>query len=652
MYKKKTGFFLCISLVLVFLGAFFAHLYNSNFGQVNVVPIDYITQDGIKMHAILYIPDSATDKAPVSAVVACHGYNNTAEVQDMNSIELSRRGFVVMAIDAYWHGLSGGSSRNMMNLNADGSKRDIVYDMGTYSALQYLGTLPFVDKESIGMVGHSMGCATIQSGALRAFRAHEKDSSVVVPKALLLTSNAFSTNAEMTELAYADYAVNVGVVYGKYDEWAENMWQVPQNPTHVYRGSEINLSLKAAAGMGFANPKFDTYYKAGDSQPLSREEAVAAANNNALRIIYQPSIDHPQVHFSSAAEAMILDYFSVSLREGETTIPFDEQIWMRKEFFNLVSFLGYFLFMIPFALLLLETPYFKTLVRPEPLAPSVTATKENKLTYWVIYFICLLPAPLLFYWAVGYPIDIASMGRSVPTVLPTGEYFVMPAANGLVVLNVALTVILLVIFIFTYKCIMKKNGVTIDNLGLKLQLGEVGKALLLALITFAASYMLLVLATFFFGVDFRFFVFSIKTLSVPKLWILLKYLPFFAIFFILNSLLLNSFTRIRGAGEWWNILLMIGANCGGFLVLFLLDYGALVYTGIKMFPYVPYPGGDATSALAGLFVWNMLFILPIAAIFARICFKKTGSIWLGGFLNSLVVTLFALSNSVVAAGWL
>jgi dienelactone hydrolase len=652
MTKKGTRFLLGISLVLVLAGAFFAHLYNTNFGQVNVVPIDYITQDGIKMHAILYIPNSATDKTPASAVVACHGYNNTAEVQDMNSIELSRRGFVVMAIDAYWHGLSGGSSRNMMNLNADGSKKDIVYDMGTYSALQYLGTLPFVNKKSIGMVGHSMGCATIQSGALRAFQAREKDPSVVVPKALLLTSNAFTTNAEITKLAYADYAVNVGVVYGKYDEWAENMWQTPQNPTHVYRGSEINLSLKAAAGMGFASPKFDTYYKFGDPRPLSREEAVVAAKDDALRIIYQPLIDHPQVHFSSAAEAMILDYFSVSLREGETTVPFDEQIWIWKEFFNLVAFLGYFLFMIPFALLLLETPYFKTLIRPEPLAPSVTAARENKYTYWGIYFLCLLPAPLLFYWAVGYPIDIASMGRSVPTVLPTNDYFVMPAVNGLVVLHVALTVILLVIFILTYQLVMKKNGVTIDNLGLKLQLGEAGKALLLALITFAASYALLVLATFFFGVDFRFFVFSIKTLSVPKFWILLKYLPFFAIFFILNSLLLNSFTRIRGASEWRNILLMIGANCGGFLVLFLLDYGALAYTGIKMFPYVPYPGGDTTSALAGMFVWNMLFILPIAAIFARICFRKTGSIWLGGFLNSLVVTLFALSNSVVAAGWL
>jgi hypothetical protein len=45
-----------------------------------------------------------------------------------------------------------------------------------------------------------------------------------------------------------------------------------------------------------------------------------------------------------------------------------------------------------------------------------------------------------------------------------------------------------------------------------------------------------------------------------------------------------------------------------------------------------------------------LFILPLAAISARIFFRKTGSIWLGGFVNSLIITLFAISNTVISAG--
>jgi hypothetical protein len=173
----------------------------------------------------------------------------------------------------------------------------------------------------------------------------------------------------------------------------------------------------------------------------------------------------------------------------------------------------------------------------------------------------------------------------------------------------------------------------------------------LAVIIFLATYSLLVISNFFFLSDARFWVFSIKTLTPIKFWILLKYLPFFLFFYLINSLTLNSFTRIRGAGEGTNIVLMILANIGGLAVLTILDYTWLFNTGVKLFPSVPFPPpGNMTSALAGLFVWNFLFILPLATVFARLLFRKTGSIWLGGFVNALIVTLFSISNTVAGAG--
>lgn len=70
-----------------------------------------------------------------------------------------------------------------------------------------------------------------------------------------------------------------------------------------------------------------------------------------------------------------------------------------------------------------------------------------------------------------------------------------------------------------------------------------------------------------------------------------------------------------------------------------------------MFPYVPYPPSPkTTSALAGVLLWNLLFFLPLAAVAARLFFKKTGTIWLGAFIISLMATLFAVSNTVISAG--
>ncbi len=634
--KKKLVALLCISVALVLLGSLGAYLVHTSGGKVKITDITYITEDGARLSALLYVPDSVTVENPAPAIVSSHGYNNTREVQDINAVELSRRGYVVIAIDAYDH---GNSSFPDPRIN-----KGVAADMGMYPALQYLGTLPYVDTKRIGMVGHSMGAATAQLGALRAFAKQEKNPAIIVPKVVMPTSNAFVTDKDATVALLGKYPVNIGIVFGRYDEWAENMWNVP-------RGSDINISKKAIAGMGFPGAEYGAYYVFGNNTKLTREQAIAAAAEGKLRVLYQPQIEHPKLHFSTVAVGYILDYFDITLKGGKEAMPPAEQTWPWKQFFTGLALVGFFLFIIPFAFLMLRIPFFKTIIQPEPVSPSVMTTAKDKLAYWIIFIICLLPAPLLFNWATGYPIGIKSMNRYVPTVFPLNSYFQLPCVNGTVLLMLLVGAILLAIFLATYFVFMKKNGATFNNLGVKLSGVNIWKSALLAMIIFAATYCLLVISNFFFLSDARFWVFSIKTLTPIKFWILLKYLPFFLFFYLINSLLLNSFTRIRGAGEATNIVLMILSTITGLAILTILDYTWLFSTGIKLFPYVPFPPpGKMPSALAGLFVWNFLFILPIAAVFARLLFRKTGSIWLGGFVNALIVTLFSISNTVASAG--
>ena len=68
-----------------------------------------------------------------------------------------------------------------------------------------------------------------------------------------------------------------------------------------------------------------------------------------------------------------------------------------------------------------------------------------------------------------------------------------------------------------------------------------------------------------------------------------------------------------------------------------------------MFLTTPWPA-EQTSALAGVLAWGLLFILPIAGIMARFFYKRSGNIWVGGFINTFAVTLFALSNTAVGIG--
>ena len=47
-------------------------------------------------------------------------------------------------------------------------------------------------------------------------------------------------------------------------------------------------------------------------------------------------------------------------------------------------------------------------------------------------------------------------------------------------------------------------------------------------------------------------------------------------------------------------------------------------------------------------LFGLLFILPITAVISRVCYKKTGSAWLGGFLTAFVALAFTISHMVTS----
>ena len=96
---------LIISLVITLCFSFLACLFNTGMFSVNVSRISFDTANG-KLSGLLYMPKDASASNPKPTVIVTHGYLNSAEMQDANAIELSRRGYVVLALDMYDHGHS------------------------------------------------------------------------------------------------------------------------------------------------------------------------------------------------------------------------------------------------------------------------------------------------------------------------------------------------------------------------------------------------------------------------------------------------------------------------------------------------------------------------------------------------------------------
>ena len=81
--------------------------FQTSWGKVHIERIYINSQDGTSVSSLIYIPENATDKTPAPAAVIYHGRSNHAHSNDTWSMELARRGFVVLSPD-----LQGGGESN------------------------------------------------------------------------------------------------------------------------------------------------------------------------------------------------------------------------------------------------------------------------------------------------------------------------------------------------------------------------------------------------------------------------------------------------------------------------------------------------------------------------------------------------------------
>lgn len=615
---KKSRKLWLLPLILsacILLLSFFAGQVQSSFGQVTVRDIQYVNSDGALQRGLLYIPDTATSQSPAPAIVCCHGNNNTAEMQDLNAIELSRRGYVVLAVDSYRQGLSGTPEDESAAIGE-----------GAYAALQYIGSLPFVDTDNIGMVGHSKGAMGLTLAAQAAWTAHESDSSVIVPKAIAPAGVLMLGMDDTTPFLTAP--INMCVINADHDEFLGNIY-----PT--LKGKDFNTLPIVRTVFGFT-PEYDVWYETGNDQPLDRNGAISAGKEGTLKCIVEADTTHPGLHFSTDVTSRIVDFFDITLRDGAQTIAPDQQIWYWKQISTGIALLLFVCLPIAFGRLLLNTGFFQKIVVKEPSSYSVIRTSKEKSRYILLCLLGLIPAPAL------YLLCMNKLGAFVNNIFP------LEHANGFLILNVVIGACLLLIFFACYQLIYKKQGASFDNMGIKVSAGKAGRGLLLALSLFAICLLFIRFIDIFFKVDFRFWILSFCRMTPAKWAIYLRYLPSYLIFFAATGLMYNMSTRIEGISEWKNCINIAIQSAIGLVIFGIVDYVTLYQTGFL----ASLGAFGSTSSLAPLLIWNLVFILPVCALTSRFFFKKTGTIWTGAFINALIATLFAVSNTIVSVGTL
>ena len=675
--KKRSVIVLCIALVLILAGSILAGMYNSSNGSVTVSRISFEAQNGI-LSGLLYMPKGASAENPRPTVIVTHGYLNSAEMQDANAIELSRRGIVVLALDQYDHGHSDLDNKvytgtSFMEIWAP------FWINSMHDAVAYMYEQPYVLKDEagngiIGVTGHSMG----GFGSTMALAMDEQEAAATgirkICCGLTEGSDFLYTGFFGVDVAAADAlggGRTMGKVAAQYDEFFFNDPAVTGGTVRHKDFVSTPDGLAFLQRTDSAEP--NTWYPTSDG---------------GMRIIFEPAQTHPWNHFSTTTTAHALYFYKEAFKDYSQDLNFldpNDQIWLFKEGFECLALLGFVLLIVSLASLLIEIPGLsKARTGALEPTPSVRGGGGRFGALALILGLILLPAiffsPLmdggagsetvmiLFYAGCAFAVAglfglifglfdkenrlrlvigsfmVMLSGAALALVARTpmytdGPFWTAPGLNSIAYWTIGCALISLLAMSLIYVGAKAKEGLNFRSYGVSFNPLAILMSLIVAILTWAIAYGVLFLMDMLFKADFRIWTFAFKTFDAGIIPAILRYLPTFLLFYIVSTagITVNTNTeRLQGVKGY---LLAICLNAGGAILWLICQYVTLFSTGVAMEP---------GSALSGIVLVAMVPTLSIAAIISRRLYKKTGNIWTAAFLNAILMTTMTIANTMVA----
>ena len=668
--NKAALIFLAVCILVIFLSSFIASAIQSDGWQIEVTDLRNAENEGtitvngaeeevegIVVSGILFKPKNASADNPLPAVVLTHGYLNNREMQLQNAIELARRGFVVLTVDREGHG-----NYEYRDSSTTGA---MMATSGLYDSAKYVYNLDYVDKDRIGISGHSMG------GYTTAMTLLQDMGTGIVSAGLIQAWSTFIA---------AGPDVDVGMLKAKDDEFFFT----------TNEGEDGTISREylttTAAKTFVGNPAMEGDVVSGaiyvNGQAV--ETTGGQETEGAFRAIYEIPGVHPQNHCSvDGAEAVVNFFYNAfGTPDGYEYISEGNQVWWVKEAFSLIGLIGFFALIFPLASLLLGTPVFKSLrvaklatvehvravldengeaVLDENGEPQTVTETE---TVWEGANLPVQPKPLkgiqknISYWLAAIGITIFS-GFSIHAicteyggkVFPNTQLYPQDTTNWVATWAVATALFSLAVILFFWLVNTTINRVRYGKdyseyqenpfAAGRIATGLTGllKTLVLALLILGILLAVLFTNWAVWKVDFRIWTLAVKVFDLGVfLPTVIRYAVFFGIFFIISALFGETY-RASNVPEWASTLINVFFNIFGVLLVIAIQYGCFTTTGYMW---------QDDMALGYIVLFPMVPILAIATVIARRMTAKTGNIWLGALINTLLFTLITCTNTAAS----
>lgn len=679
--KNKTACItLAICLVITLICMIFANLIQTDFCKVEVVTAAFeVERPGVEPYTItykIYIPNEASESNPLPAVLCLHGYQNDRETSAAYAMEAARRGMVALCIDEYGHGYNSLSMKNrgwttykiqgqsedgnettvktslsgadrfllLMNFStlsffegeaestneggrvAIDSDADGVVDssMGGIDAYNWLKSQPFVQGDKIGITGHSMGTWAGWSVAA----ACQDHAAIVLQCGEVFGDNIVdSDNIEFHNLL---------MLQAKYDEF---------NYFRDYRQATVNDSMLNSG----IRDQFFTAYGRTEKQDFTWNTTYGDFAEGTARRVELLNTNHRLTTHNRHAIATAMDWFNEALG-AKSNIASTDLNFMAKEVLVMIAMLAVMVSLCPIVVLLCNIKAFESVIIDRSASsrePKLMSRKKWWQNAWIAVGI----------GAVTYPF-MTQLGHGL---FPLPEnIFRMTIGNGFLIWYMTLAIISIIMVAISRKNNVKKGienldfydmGLSRESLSDKLDWTLLLKGFIVAALAIIYMYIVVVICQNVFQLDLRFIWPFFKEFNLVRFGQFLVYLPFFALFFIVNVgfKLFGNMRQIRDDSKpvtnfikcWMgNVFVLLG----GLLIVILLEYIPF-FMGFG-------PGADLLfgTTFGGPFMSALILLAPQFVFFTSLSTwfeRKTGNVYVGAFISAMLASWIVTGGSAM-----
>lgn len=600
--KSLAAIIMAASLILSVLFSLLIVGVDTSWGAVDVKLGKLITENGTALNYKIYIPKTASVENPAPGLLYGVGGGDGLDAGRAFAIEASRRGMVVMSIDVPGNGLSESLSSVV---HFDENNQAVVAQsdptQGHELAYNYLTSLPFVDSTRMVTGGHSMG------GMYTVQVAQNHQDEVMLQ---------FNVGMNFYGTPDLGHDFNFALIIGSSDESALVRTTNHSTMDDVYQ----NVDLKNLFGLG-------------ESERLEVGTVYGDFANETGRVVLSPHT----LHIWEPYTVEVVESFLTCLEntmEVPNPLPATDTVFVWKDYLIIGIIALLMVFVTSTACVLLDTGTFKEL----KLAPrKYFGFKPNSAAWWAAVVVLAI--------LCGYSVIWASMqtGSGEP------NFFTRYGNSGFkCIWSLVTGASLLVYTAVFYALVGRKSGMKLSDFGLatgddgRFHLRYIGKALLFAVILFAAALGYFLLYYYFTKSNLQWIVFEIDPIPVQRAGTKFLAMMFWMLPFVLmNSVAQRTVIRFEEGKPAATVKAFITSTAICVLLLAIIH---LVFVGNAYFAYrTIFP--DARGYIGGEQVMGIVVGTIIINTVGFFMNKKTNSIWPTLFATLPLVAWFQVTAS-------